>query len=266
MRSKAEEEERLRAFWEERAPRWTDIYDGTVDLRTYNFLCRKGAVERLLQGERGENLLDVGCGTADYADVAIELGAGYVGVDFSHAMLRHAVQRRGGATRLAVASGERLPFASESFDLAIAIGYLGWVTDARAALVELRRVLRPGGRLVVQAFRRDLLSAVTHHVLRRRRSSSTAGAAQDPNARPYTGRELDRLAAEAGLRRVGREHVHFKVFPQRLRERLPDLSIRLSELLTRWQPPFAWLLATNHVVKYERGRPEEHEVESVTLR
>jgi SAM-dependent methyltransferase len=244
MQSEVDERLELRPFWEERSAGWRGLHDAPVDLGSYNLLSRRAAVARLLADERGGRLLEVGCGKADYAAVAEEVGAGYVGVDFAHGMLRRA-RERDGELRLALALGERLPFADRSFDLALGVGYLGWVTEPGAALAELARVLRPGGRLVVQSFRRDPFSAWTHRV---RRAASEAR----PTERARSASVLDRQAAAAGLRLVAREHVAFKLFPERLRERVPGLSIRLSELLTRWRPPGAALFATNVVSKYER--------------
>jgi ubiquinone/menaquinone biosynthesis C-methylase UbiE len=83
-------------------------------------------------------------------------------VDRSQALLDEARRRTGGERRpqLVRADYRELPFADESFDAAVnlftSIGYLGDDEDTRA-LAEIGRVLRRGGRLVIEALHRDQL-------------------------------------------------------------------------------------------------------------
>lgn len=86
-----------------------------------------------------------------------------VGVDRSEALLEEA-RRRAGRDRprpeLLRADYRELPLKDESFDAAVnlstSLGYLGDEEDVRV-LAEIRRVLRPGGRLVIETTHRDLL-------------------------------------------------------------------------------------------------------------
>lgn len=88
--------------------------------------------------------LDVGCGTGIYAERVRQLGWHPVGIDISAGMLRHARQR------LPVTRGdaERLPFANNSFDSAVAVMAHTDVPDYDKVLPEIHRVLKPGGRFV----------------------------------------------------------------------------------------------------------------------
>jgi demethylmenaquinone methyltransferase/2-methoxy-6-polyprenyl-1,4-benzoquinol methylase len=98
---------------------------------------------------RGDRVLDACCGTGDLAIAATRAGAGeVVGVDFSRAMLERARRKAPGIEWI---EGDvlSLPFGDESFD-AVTVGFgVRNVEDLPAALRELRRVLRPGGRLGV---------------------------------------------------------------------------------------------------------------------
>jgi SAM-dependent methyltransferase len=66
-------------------------------------------------------------------------------------MLAAAARRTAGLTNVTLLTGEAtdLPVPAESFDAAISVQVLEYVTNIRAALAEMYRVLRPGGRLVV---------------------------------------------------------------------------------------------------------------------
>jgi demethylmenaquinone methyltransferase/2-methoxy-6-polyprenyl-1,4-benzoquinol methylase len=96
----------------------------------------------------GARVLDAACGTGDLAREAAAVGARVTGLDFSREMLARARRK---APELDWVEGDllALPFANGSFDAAT-IGFgLRNAADLEAALQELRRVLRPGGRLAV---------------------------------------------------------------------------------------------------------------------
>ena len=94
----------------------------------------------------GVSVLDVGCGNGRYLDVMAAAGVAAVGCDLSVGMLRSA-----GAHRVVAADAMALPFASGRFDVVLAPHMLYHVPDRRAAALEFRRVLAPGGRCVVVA-------------------------------------------------------------------------------------------------------------------
>jgi arsenite methyltransferase len=102
----------------------------------------------------GESVLDLGCGAGFDAFVAAQLvgpGGRVVGVDLSPEMLavaRAALAEAGfPQVEFRKASIETLPLPDASFDVALSNGVLNLVPDKPAALGEIFRVLRPGGRL-----------------------------------------------------------------------------------------------------------------------
>jgi demethylmenaquinone methyltransferase / 2-methoxy-6-polyprenyl-1,4-benzoquinol methylase len=95
----------------------------------------------------GDRVLDACCGTGDLAVVARKAGAGsVVGVDFSERMLERA-RRKAPDLEWAQADVLALPFEDGRFDSAVVGFGVRNVEDLEAAIRELRRVLRPGGRL-----------------------------------------------------------------------------------------------------------------------
>ena len=119
---------------------------------------KRDTIRLALNGKTGPvRVLDLCCGTGDLAFLA-EVASGsarVAGVDFTFPMLRVASRRRteaGRRTTFAQGDALRLPFGDSRFDV-ITIGYgLRNIADPAAALVEMRRVLAPGGRLVVLDF------------------------------------------------------------------------------------------------------------------
>lgn len=102
----------------------------------------------------GEAVLDLGCGAGFDALIAAQLvgPAGHVvGVDLSPEMRAVAEAGRSEAglpqVEFRVGSVEALPFPDASFDVALSNGVLNLIPDKPAALREVFRVLRPGGRL-----------------------------------------------------------------------------------------------------------------------
>ena len=105
----------------------------------------------------GDRVLDVASGSGDLARLVAQRGAEVVMTDINGAMLGRGRDRVADAGLLLPAAqcdAERLPFASGAFDCVMIAFGLRNVTRKEAALAEMRRVLKPGGRLVVLEFSR----------------------------------------------------------------------------------------------------------------
>ncbi|MEQ4721061.1 class I SAM-dependent methyltransferase [Nonomuraea sp. B19D2] len=106
----------------------------------------------------GDRILDVGCGTGYLSRILapVVTPTGHVtGVDPSPAMIEYATRHASGNCTYVQAEGQDLPFSDGSFDLVISSLAVHHIpADARpAALREMFRVLRPGGRLLIAEFR-----------------------------------------------------------------------------------------------------------------
>ncbi len=105
---------------------------------------------RLAGDVEGLRVLDAGCGSGPLMDDLRTKGAIVSGFDLSAAMVDLARERLGEDADLRVADlGAPLPYTDDQFDVAVASLALHYVEDWAAALAELRRVLKPGGRLIV---------------------------------------------------------------------------------------------------------------------
>jgi SAM-dependent methyltransferase len=117
--------------------------------------CPEGLREadaRLLGDVRGRQVLELGCGAAAASRWLATQGARVTGMDLSAGMLRHAARaaaRSGVPVPLVQADALALPFAPGAFDIVCtAFGAIPFVADSAAAMREVFRVLRPGGRWV----------------------------------------------------------------------------------------------------------------------
>jgi len=125
------------------------VYDAMNRVMTAG-LDRRWRAETVREAVRpGDRVLDACCGTGDLALAARAAGAGsVVGVDFSEPMLERA-RRKAPDVEWLRADVLALPFGDGSFDAAVVGFGVRNVEDLEGALRELRRVLRPGGRLGV---------------------------------------------------------------------------------------------------------------------
>jgi ubiquinone/menaquinone biosynthesis C-methylase UbiE len=120
-----------------------------------------------LEPRAGERVLEVGPGTGYYSlPVASSLYGGTLDVlDVRQEFLDHVLRRARAASianvRPTLGDGSTLPYEEGSFDAAFLVTVLGEIPDQDAALHELRRVLRPAGRLIVGE---SLAGGDPHHV------------------------------------------------------------------------------------------------------
>jgi len=105
----------------------------------------------------GGSALDAGCGTGFQSALLTELGWDAHGIDVSAGLLAVA-RRRLPAASFALASVETLPYPDARFDAVVCCGStLSFVDDPACALAEMGRVLRPGGRLLLDCEHRPSL-------------------------------------------------------------------------------------------------------------
>jgi len=160
----------------------------------------------------GDRVIDVGCGAGRHAFELYRRGAHVVAFDQDEPELRRveamfAAMRAedeapdGASARTVHGDALALPFPDGHFDHVVASEILEHVPADERAIAELVRVLRPGGSAAVTVPRWWpekvcwALSQAYHQV-------------EGGHVRIYTGRELERKLADAGLQGVGRHHAH----------------------------------------------------------
>lgn len=148
-------------------------------------------------------LLDLGCGTANLVPALSEWGTRverYAGADLSPEMLLAAAPRASAApfpAALFAADAAALPLRDASFDTVVSASTLHDWADPAGALAEARRVLRPGGRLLLVDWCRERVTMRALNLALR--------VARNPFHRMYSRNEAETLLARAGFRVLAAE-------------------------------------------------------------
>lgn len=130
--------------------RFATAYAAENESGLFNAYYERPAVLGLVGEVSGRRILDAGCGSGPLSEALRARGAVVTGVDASAAMVDLARQRLGEDADVQVAElAAPLPFADAAFDDVVASLVLHYLEDWSAPLAELRRVLEPGGRLIV---------------------------------------------------------------------------------------------------------------------
>ncbi len=137
------------AMFDEVAERYdlmNDVLSAGLDRRWRN------VVAKLVAAGPDDLVLDVAAGTGTSSRAFTKAGARCVACDFSLGMLRSGARKPAERVRFVAGDAVDLPFADEAFDVVTISFGLRNVAEPDRALAELRRVTRPGGRLVICEF------------------------------------------------------------------------------------------------------------------
>jgi ubiquinone/menaquinone biosynthesis C-methylase UbiE len=161
----AQLKDRVREFWQSH-PCGTKFADAPPGSRTFYGLVEQHRYQKEwhipeaagFTQTKNLRVLEVGCGLGTDGAQFAKAGADYTGIDLTDAAIELARRRfelfnLSGTFR--IADAERLDFADNSFDLVYSHGVLHHTPDTAAAVREIHRVLRPGGRAIVMLYHRD---------------------------------------------------------------------------------------------------------------
>jgi SAM-dependent methyltransferase len=219
------QQRRLDQHFESEAEKWKDIYETEAP----RSIVLRGRLERALQLthqlhlSEGSRALDVGCGAGVMATELASQGLRVAAVDTVPRMLQLTKERSAhlgleGSISVTICDARRLPFASQTFHLLVALGVISWLDSPLSALTEMARVCRPGGYAVVTCgnlFRFEslldprrtaLLGPLRHRVKKRLRAKDSEAdggtAGYSPRRMWYAPRRFDSMLASVGLAKV----------------------------------------------------------------
>ncbi len=158
----------------------------------------------LLQAEKGERILDLGCGTGDLANELSEFGVDVVGVDQSEKMIEQA-KRKYSYLPFYVKDAVQLDYDCE-FDAVFSNAVLHWVKDAEEALQGIYRSLKAGGRFVAEFGGKGNIRKITDELERQFEREEIAFEEHFPWYYPSIG-EYTTLMERTGFRVVFAAHI-----------------------------------------------------------
>lgn len=206
--------ERVRVFWQAH-PCGTKFSD--AEIGTPEFFARVEAhryekewhipAAADFQNTRGLRVLEIGCGMGTDGAQFAKAGAIYTGIDLTDAaveLARKRFQVSGLKGEFHVADAERLDFPDASFDLVYSHGVLHHTPDIEAAVREIHRVLKPGGRAMVMLYHRGSYNyRVGIRVLRRAGAGLLTSEAGIKLINLLTREPIDSLREHAQLAKNG---------------------------------------------------------------
>jgi SAM-dependent methyltransferase len=122
---------------------FAEVYSAENESSLNNAYYERPATLALAGDVAGRRILDAGCGSGPLFASLRERGASVSGIDKSAGMLELARRRLGAGAEL------RVPFPDDSFDDVIASLSMHYLQDWGPTLTEVRRVLKPGGRMIM---------------------------------------------------------------------------------------------------------------------
>lgn len=256
--------------------RWRPDYDQWREKRLWQERYQDERLQmiRTFGGEiAGRRILEVSCGMGGTLVALAQAGAATLATEFNPdycAIALQRGQRYGLELPILNAVGERLPLADNSFDLAICWDVIEHVQNPEAVLRELRRVVRPGGRVLLTIINRFAWRDPHYHIrginwlprpfadriVAQRAETKAAMGLQDrqrlSEMHYFTMPQFRRLAGEVGFQVADMEAVQIRRGGKRrskgIKGRLRDLAYRLKLGLPVYYLYRDWVKGTYELV------------------
>ena len=223
------------AYWDDTAEAWgKQVYDKS-GAHQFQYFEADLLVSSVLR--RGMQVLELGCGTGSSTSVHAKEVRCLVATDVSRKMVERARARLSRRTfrnrlRLALVDGDHLPFKDASFDAVFSRGVaLSYVRDPGQALREIRRVLRPGGVVAIDAMN-ELLASTRRRYRAVRTIGDKPAYVEHYNEGNWQVRRVFYLRPGAPLVRYSRGSKVFKNRPGKLAQQ----TLRVEQMHARYFP------------------------------
>lgn len=205
--------EQVAAMFDEVAP----TYDKTNDLLSFGqSRLWRGIVAKAVDPKSGQSVLDMAAGTGSSTAAFARPGVRLVAGDFSEGMLAEG-RKRHPEIEFVFADATKLPFKAKEFDATTISFGLRNVVDVEAALSEMFRVTKPGGRIVICEFSKvsnPVLRPFYNFYLRKVLPAFSSLASKTPEAYAYLSESIDawpdQRALAAKIEKAGYEKVTFR--------------------------------------------------------
>ncbi len=228
------------AFFQDRSSYWRDVYRADT-LSAFIYRERRSAVLSMVDKLRlpvWSRVLEAGCGAGPITVPLARRGFRVMAVDTVAGMLeltRHAVVEAGLSANVEISSADicQLGLPSQHFALVIAVGLFPWLDSPERAMLEVLRVTRPGGYIILTATNNwclhQILDPLCFPGLRPMRwqiaqvlDNLNLWDRSRPRQQRYSLKHFDALISQAGLRKLEGKTLGFGPFSMFKRKLLPD--------------------------------------------
>lgn len=229
--------------WRSRFEEFADLRDDDAGIAGWTVTGLDARLRRFLglwqPGEPGR-WLDAGCGAGTYTRLLLQHGHAVIGADYSLPTLRKTLTRGLDGALFTLADVRRLPFRAGEFDGVLCFGVTQALAESGSAIHELARLLKPGGRLWIDALNGSCVIHAVGNVRRRMRGRPAHLRYESP-------RHIIALLGEYGFADIrlhwmpiapGRSHGLQRVFES-----------RPVAWILRWVPPLGALLSHSFIVQ-----------------
>lgn len=192
-------------------------YDKTNDLLSFGqSRLWRGIVAKAVDPKSGQSVLDMAAGTGSSTAAFARPGVRLVAGDFSEGMLAQG-RKRHPEIEFVFADATKLPFKAQEFDATTISFGLRNVVDVEAALSEMFRVTKPGGRIVICEFSKvtnPVLRPFYNFYLRKVLPAFSSLASKTPEAYAYLSESIDawpdQRTLAAKIEKAGYQKVTFR--------------------------------------------------------
>jgi len=223
---------------------------------------------------RGAKVLDVGCGPGELVLSLLSKGYDPLGVDISPGMVEEAIRtiQESGFPHfsgISVGDIEKLNFSDDEFDIVIASGVIEYQKDDRDALIEMRRVTKRGGHLIINVSNRYSPITMSENLywsvrkmpivrnaasLLKRRILGTGELTNIPVRRAHSPRQFNRTLTRLGFQKVSHNFFRYSLLPVPL-----DSMFAVSRQFGLWMERFSrgpiGLLGGGYIVMAKKNDP-----------
>lgn len=237
-------------------------YAGEYDRETtqgHSFRIRRQRVFEMIQEIPPGHALDIGCGPGVMVEGLRSRGHEVCGIDLAENMIRECRNRFGSNSGMRFETGkiEAIPAENEEFDLIICMGVVEYLPDDEIAIREMRRVLKPGGTVLISCPNRISPWRIWSHIfwgctrpLRKLLNKPLYDAVYH---REYRYGAYRRLLENNGFEITDACFYNFKLVFEPFEMWFPALNVKLSRMLEHLcRGPLRWL-ATAFIVQARRN-------------
>jgi len=275
QRARTETKKELKRFYNSDARHYHEMHY-VVKTEYTPLKQRQAYIEQMIRSlglPRGSKILDVGCGPGQLLLNLLREGYDAVGVDISEGMINEArtLVRANGFPHFdatSVGDIEKLEFSDKQFDVVVASGVIEYQNDDDVALAEMKRVLKPGGHLILNVTNKYSYLTLSENIFIGVKKLPGVRSAVSvlrglvlgdnrltdiPDKRSHSPGKFDEKLAEYGFEKVAHNFFRFSPLPAPLNSLFPSTCDSIGHWMERFSRTRLGYIGGGYIVLARRG-------------